>query len=1246
MKYHRLFNLPILLACICAIVSRSAAQTGSIPVPGSANPWLADAATAAGGDAAPGQSPVLVQLVDFNVGDEITFSATGSVQYGGGTPTDPPDGDSGTFRSLFHLFDSTNGGPENGIAGLNAPANSLVGVFLRSSAPVPGGSPAPFFNFAPGGNVPGNIDYTSLQPTIAQPFFIGDGRTASGIPQRVNVPAGATRLFLGTMDGSGWFNNSGSFSVTITLASHPPVAPAHGGLSATVFTVNGSSSPSANVADTALRFAAQQTGTPAGLIVRVQVNTVPNNNANDWVDLNNGSKGYMTLDKGTQQFVLSSTNYGLANGLYFRALSTADGYPPSASNIVGPLDLTAGQSHLGTTTLYVATNGPGQEMKFRAQVGTDQAGIGLSIQATTSPHDEASWTDLNDGNSGGMHPFADAKQFYLDTTKYPAGDAVYFRAVATAPGFLKSLSNIIGVSPVVVGAAPEVNAFPSTLDQLQPGSGSGLTPNDPFILLLGSLKFTAQASSREGRAINKLGLIYDGSTLGGDRSGDKATLDYQTNVPGDHTLKAFATDDRGITGYAEPVYIRIAPPGGKVFTMSSFGNWNDANNWRDALGNNGVPGANDFAIVGASNVSITQSVNAYAVSLIGGSINGAGGGLTVTGSFQIAGGQLKNLNTTITDSGTLSLVGDGNVPMSGSLINYGTFKLTGRGGIVPVPVGAEAVRSAGAPGIDSTGIFDGFLTAIQNFGNWIIHRPSTPPKPKPIPPTPPPVELPRLIVASTFENKGKLITNDGGSLITNDGGSLITNDGGSIIGNDGASLISQDGGSIVASGGGNIVASGAGNLIGNDGASIVAQGGGNFTIRSGDGVNAATAGSGFVQTGGETDLSHMLISGAVSIEGGTLTGSGIIVGNVTNNSFISPGHSAGAISILGNYTQRTQGTLIVENGGAGPRQYDRLQVSGTASLGGKLDVRDINGYTPDPADTFSPLGFSSATGSLTTSSNGQITLTANGALASVDPTKPAPSTGQPLNIATRLAIQSGDNVLIAGFIVTGPSGSTKKVLIRGLGPSLAGLGVPGTISDPLLELHKPDGSVVINDDWQQGDTSQIPSGFAPSDPRESVVVATLGPGNYTAILKGAHGETGVGLAEVYDLDSASAAQLGNIATRGLVQTGDNVLIGGFIIGGTEPAKVVVRAIAPSLAAILPGVLQATTLELHDSNGSVISNEGWRSTQESELLATQLQPANDNEAAILATLVPGNYTAIVRGKNNTTGIAVVEAYNLQ
>jgi hypothetical protein len=266
----------------------------------------------------------------------------------------------------------------------------------------------------------------------------------------------------------------------------------------------------------------------------------------------------------------------------------------------------------------------------------------------------------------------------------------------------------------------------------------------------------------------------------------------------------------------------------------------------------------------------------------------------------------------------------------------------------------------------------------------------------------------------------------------------------------------------------------------------------------------------------------------------------------------------------------------------------------------------------------------------------------------VDPGKPQPASGQPLNIATRLQIQGGDNVLIGGFIIKGPAGSSKKVLIRGIGPSLANFGVPGAIANPLLELHTPDGSTVTNDNWQEApNANDIPSGFAPGNNLESAIYTTLAPGNYTAILKGAHGETGVGLVEVYDFDPASTATLANIATRGFVNTGDAVMIGGFIVGGTEPTHILVCAIGPSLTAFgVQGALPSTTLELHDANGNVITNEGWRSTQEKEIQATGIAPSNDDEAAILATLVPGNYTAVVRGKDNTTGIGLVEAYNLQ
>ncbi len=484
-----------------------------------------------------------------------------------------------------------------------------------------------------------------------------------------------------------------------------------------------------------------------------------------------------------------------------------------------------------------------------------------------------------------------------------------------------------------------------------------------------------------------------------------------------------------------------------------------------------------------------------------------------------------------------------------------------------------------------------------------------------------------------------LISHDGGSLISHDGGSLISHDGGSLISHDGGSIISEHGAGLVSAGGGNIVSQGGGNTL--------SQGGRNIAQLPNGSAAAPTGG--FTQTAGETNLNLIQITGPVTINGGVLSGTGIIAGDLTlNGGFISPGHSAGIVAVTGNYTQSMQGTLIVENGGPNQNQFDQLQVGGAASLDGNLEIRTINGYQPATADTFSPLGYSSVTGSFAAiSSNAQVTLNPTGLVSSVDITKSQPTTGQPLNIATRMSVLSGDNALIAGFIVTGPSGSTKKVLIRGIGPSLANFGVSGTLSDPLLELHKSDGSVVTNDNWQQGDTSQIPSGFAPSDPRESVVVATLTPGNYSAVLKGAHGETGIGLAEVYDLDSASAAQLANISTRGFVNTGDNVMIGGFIVGGTEPAKVLVRAIGPSLIPFgVQGALTATTLELHDANGAVISNEGWRNTQEADIIATTIPPGNDNEAAILATLVPGNYTAVVRGRNNTTGIGLVEAYNLQ
>ncbi len=271
----------------------------------------------------------------------------------------------------------------------------------------------------------------------------------------------------------------------------------------------------------------------------------------------------------------------------------------------------------------------------------------------------------------------------------------------------------------------------------------------------------------------------------------------------------------------------------------------------------------------------------------------------------------------------------------------------------------------------------------------------------------------------------------------------------------------------------------------------------------------------------------------------------------------------------------------------------------------------------------------------------------------------APLTSQLLNISTRARVLTGDQVLIAGFIING-SGA-KKVIIRGLGPSLAAAGLTGLLADPTLELHQGNTTLVTNDNWKirSNGTSQQAEVEAttipPTNDLESAIVMTLNPGEYTAILKGRNNGTGVGLVEVYDLTSTGSSKFANISTRGLVSTGNNVMIGGVIVGGGNNvgARIGVRAIGPSLSGMrVSGALADPTLELHDSNGALLAvNDNWKindqtnQSQEAEVRAAALAPTNDLESAIITSLLPGPYTAIVRGKNNTTGVALVETYNL-
>jgi hypothetical protein len=248
------------------------------------------------------------------------------------------------------------------------------------------------------------------------------------------------------------------------------------------------------------------------------------------------------------------------------------------------------------------------------------------------------------------------------------------------------------------------------------------------------------------------------------------------------------------------------------------------------------------------------------------------------------------------------------------------------------------------------------------------------------------------------------------------------------------------------------------------------------------------------------------------------------------------------------------------------------------------------------------------------------------------------------NVSTR-AFTGTDSFEIGGFVITGTK--PKKVIIRALAPSLQAFGIANAVPDPVLDLYNSTGAVVLtNDNWKFDRQKVLETGIPPRDERESAIVATMAPGSYTVVLRGVYRRTGIALFELYDLDPQSS-KIANISTRANVGSGDNVIIGGFIVGGDRSTNVIVRALGPTLTDFgVNGALADPTLELHDGNGAIIGqNDNWKSTQQQAIQNSGYAPPQDAEAAILATLQPGNYTAIVRGKNNTTGVALVEVYNL-
>lgn len=248
-----------------------------------------------------------------------------------------------------------------------------------------------------------------------------------------------------------------------------------------------------------------------------------------------------------------------------------------------------------------------------------------------------------------------------------------------------------------------------------------------------------------------------------------------------------------------------------------------------------------------------------------------------------------------------------------------------------------------------------------------------------------------------------------------------------------------------------------------------------------------------------------------------------------------------------------------------------------------------------------------------------------------------------------MRVQTGDNVGIGGFIITGTA--PKNVLIRAIGPSLTGFGIPNVLADPVLELHGPGAfATITNDNWKQTQAAEIEAtGIPPTDDLESAIAATLAPGSYTAIVTGSGNTSGVGLVEVYDLNQAGASKLANLSTRAFVSTGDNIVIAGFLLGGSGSSdRVVLRGIGPSLTLLgITNPVPNPSLELRDTNGALlVENNDWQDNevQAAEVTAAGLAPSHNLESAIAATLPPGLYTALLSGLNSSIGIGVVEVYD--
>lgn len=450
-----------------------------------------------------------------------------------------------------------------------------------------------------------------------------------------------------------------------------------------------------------------------------------------------------------------------------------------------------------------------------------------------------------------------------------------------------------------------------------------------------------------------------------------------------------------------------------------------------------------------------------------------------------------------------------------------------------------------------------------------------------------------------------------------------------------------------------------------------------FQITASNITSAATVAANGLPAGLTLDPGTGLITGTVTTDGSygvslTLTdGSATATGSLQLTFTSDPAFpviTSPSSASLASGQPFTYTIVAPNNGSAGATT---CSISGTLPPGLTFDASTctISGtYNPPSAKAAvsQPKAFGSGTaptqsnqlgGSASILGNVQLFAHNSAGTASAQLIFVAPS-GLVGNVSTRLPVGIGENVLIEGFIVQGPSGSTKKIIVRAIGPSLIPFGITDALANPTLEIHDANNATIAtNNDWKTTQLGGIitadqfgeinGSGVAPGKDLESAIVANLAPGSYTAVVGGLDGAVGTAVVDAYDISPASPARLANVATRGLIQPDPKLMIAGVIIQN-GPVKAVIRAIGPSLTGFgIANALPDTTLQLRDQNGTIVrENDDWQTDQKQELESTGLQPTNALEAALVATIPPGQYTAQVRGKNQASGIGVVQVYFLQ